>query len=119
MERESFKSRLGFILLSAGCAIGIGNVWRIGETGTEVALVGCCSDGRKLSADDVLYNGCRMDAALFYLTVTGKFEGRSADQVGGIFEGMLGQAGIMTFWMLLTLDVIYVICSLLNGIGSI
>lgn len=28
MEREKFKSRLGFILLSAGCAIGIGNVWR-------------------------------------------------------------------------------------------
>ena len=28
MKRESFKSRLGFILISAGCAIGIGNVWR-------------------------------------------------------------------------------------------
>ena len=28
MERENLKSRLGFILLSAGCAIGIGNVWR-------------------------------------------------------------------------------------------
>lgn len=28
MGRESFKSRLGFILVSAGCAIGIGNVWR-------------------------------------------------------------------------------------------
>ena len=28
MEREGLKSRLGFILLSAGCAIGIGNVWR-------------------------------------------------------------------------------------------
>lgn len=28
MERESFKSRLGFILISAGCAIGIGNVWK-------------------------------------------------------------------------------------------
>ena len=27
-EREKFKSRLGFLLLSAGCAIGIGNVWR-------------------------------------------------------------------------------------------
>lgn len=26
MERESFKSRLGFLLVSAGCAIGIGNV---------------------------------------------------------------------------------------------
>lgn len=28
MERERLKSRLGFILLSAGCAIGIGNVWK-------------------------------------------------------------------------------------------
>lgn len=35
--RESFKSRLGFVLISAGCAIGIGNVWRfpyvVGENG--------------------------------------------------------------------------------------
>lgn len=28
MKREGFKSRLGFILVSAGCAIGIGNVWK-------------------------------------------------------------------------------------------
>lgn len=28
MARESFKSNLGFILVSAGCAIGIGNVWK-------------------------------------------------------------------------------------------
>ena len=28
MERESVRSRLGFLLVSAGCAIGIGNVWR-------------------------------------------------------------------------------------------
>ena len=28
MQRESFGSRLGFLLVSAGCAIGIGNVWR-------------------------------------------------------------------------------------------
>lgn len=27
-QRESLGSRLGFILLSAGCAIGIGNVWK-------------------------------------------------------------------------------------------
>lgn len=27
-EREKLKSRLGFILISAGCAIGIGNVWK-------------------------------------------------------------------------------------------
>lgn len=28
MDRERLGSRLGFILLSAGCAIGIGNVWK-------------------------------------------------------------------------------------------
>ena len=28
MQRESLGSRLGFILISAGCAIGIGNVWK-------------------------------------------------------------------------------------------
>ncbi|MBQ1999153.1 MAG: sodium-dependent transporter, partial [Spirochaetales bacterium] len=27
-NRESFKSRLGFILISSGCAVGIGNVWK-------------------------------------------------------------------------------------------
>ena len=28
MQRENFRSRMGFLLVSAGCAIGIGNVWR-------------------------------------------------------------------------------------------
>ena len=28
MKREQFGSRLGFILVSAGCAIGLGNVWK-------------------------------------------------------------------------------------------
>ena len=28
MEKEKFGSRLGFILISAGCAIGLGNVWK-------------------------------------------------------------------------------------------
>ena len=28
MQREHFASRLGFILVSAGCAVGIGNVWK-------------------------------------------------------------------------------------------
>ena len=40
MERENFGSRLGFILVSAGCAIGIGNVWRFpyvaGQSGGAV-----------------------------------------------------------------------------------
>ena len=37
MQREHLSSRLGFILLSAGCAIGVGNVWKfpylVGENG--------------------------------------------------------------------------------------
>ena len=28
LQRERLASRLGFLLLSAGCAIGLGNVWR-------------------------------------------------------------------------------------------
>lgn len=42
-ERESLGSRLGFILLSAGCAIGIGNVWRfpymVGENGGGIFVL--------------------------------------------------------------------------------
>ena len=37
MAREGFKSRAGFLLVSAGCAIGIGNVWKfpflVGQNG--------------------------------------------------------------------------------------
>lgn len=43
MKRESFGSRLGFILVSAGCAVGIGNVWRFpfvtGQNGGAVFVL--------------------------------------------------------------------------------
>ena len=42
-KRDTFASRLGFILVSAGCAIGIGNVWRFptlaGESGGGLFVV--------------------------------------------------------------------------------
>ena len=42
-ERGSFQSRLGFILVSAGCAIGIGNVWKFpyvtGENGGAIFVL--------------------------------------------------------------------------------
>lgn len=42
-SREQFKSRLGFILISAGCAIGLGNVWRfpyiVGEYGGAAFVI--------------------------------------------------------------------------------
>ena len=43
MERETLGSRLGFILLSAGCAIGIGNVWKfpwlVGQNGGGIFVL--------------------------------------------------------------------------------
>ena len=43
MEKEQFGSRLGFILASAGCAIGLGNVWKFpyicGENGGAAFIV--------------------------------------------------------------------------------
>lgn len=43
MKRENFQSRLGFLLVSAGCAIGIGNVWKFpyvtGENGGGVFVL--------------------------------------------------------------------------------
>lgn len=43
MKRENFGSRIGFILVSAGCAIGIGNVWKFpyvtGENGGGIFVL--------------------------------------------------------------------------------
>ena len=43
MEREKFGSRIGFILVSAGCAIGIGNVWKfpymVGQYGGAIFVL--------------------------------------------------------------------------------
>lgn len=75
MKREGFKSRLGFLLVSAGCAIGIGNVWRfpyvVGENGgglfvlLYLAFLVCMGlSVRLLYADDVLYYGVGMDGQL-------------------------------------------------------
>ena len=47
MEREKLGSRLGFILLSAGCAIGCGNVWKFpwmcGQYGGALCCCMCCA----------------------------------------------------------------------------
>ena len=43
VEREHFKSRIGFIMVAAGCAIGLGNVWRFpyitGEYGGAAFII--------------------------------------------------------------------------------
>ena len=48
MTREKISSRLGFIMLSAGCAIGCGNVWKfpwmVGQNGGGAFVLpsACC-----------------------------------------------------------------------------
>ncbi len=50
-KREKFASRLGFILVSAGCAVGLGNVWKFpyicGENGGAffILIYLCCLIG--------------------------------------------------------------------------
>lgn len=43
MKRERFSSRLGFMLISAGCAVGLGNVWRfpyvVGQNGGAIFVM--------------------------------------------------------------------------------
>ena len=165
MERDSFNSRLGFILVSAGCAIGIGNVWKFpyvtGANGggifvifyllflilmgvpvmTMELAVGRASRKSAVGGYKALepkgskwhihgwfcMAGCYL-LMMYYTTVsgwmlgyfvkflTGRFEGiagteGAADQVAGIFGGMLGNTGEMMLWMGLTVVLGFLVVS--------
>lgn len=171
MKRESFKSRLGFILVSAGCAIGIGNVWRFpyvaGQNGGGIfvlfyliflvamglpVLTMELAVGRASRKSAVLgYKelekpksrwhihgwvamfGCYM-LMMYYTTVSGwmvayffKFlkgdfrSGMTADDTAAAFSGLLADPGQMTFWMVVTVVLGFLVCSrgLQNGLEKI
>ncbi len=150
MERESLGSRLGFILLSAGCAIGIGNVWKfpymVGENGGGAfvlfylfflivlgipIMVMEFATGRAARLSPVkmfqklekpghkwhihgyvCLAGCYL-LMMFYTTVagwmlyyfhaaiSGKYEGKSPEAVGALFDGMLSNPVPMIACMLI------------------
>lgn len=161
MKRESFGSRIGFILVSAGCAIGIGNVWRFpyvaGKNGGGVFVlfylmfllimgvpvltmefaVGRASRKSAVQGYKALEKpgskwhihgwfaviGCYL-LMMYYTTVSGwmmsyffKFltggfqSGMDAEAVGGVFSAMLGNAGEMSFWMIVTVVAGFVVVS--------
>ena len=161
MEREKFSSRLGFILISAGCAVGLGNVWRFpyitGKYGGAAFVliylvflvilglpimvmefsVGRASQksaarsfhvlepkGSKWHFMAILAIAGNYLLMMFYTTVggwmlayvikmiRGEFTGLTPDEVGGVFNGMLGQPGSMTFWMIVTVIIGFLVCSL-------
>ena len=160
-EREKFASRLGFILISAGCAIGLGNVWRFpyitGKYGGAAFVliyllfllilglpimvmefaVGRASQKSAAVSFDVLepkgtkwhwykWGGMAGNYLLmmFYTTVggwmiayfakmlAGEFTGKTPDEVGAVFNGMLGQPVYMGVFMLITIALGFGICSM-------
>lgn len=169
-KRERFSSRLGFILISAGCAIGLGNVWRFpfitGQYGGAAFVliyllflvilgmpimvmefaVGRASQKSAARSFHVLepkgskwhLTGYAAMAGnyllmMFYTTVggwmlayvlkmlTGEFNGLTPDEVGGVFNSMLAQPGYMTAWMIVTVLIGFLVCSmgLQNGVERI
>ncbi len=160
MEREKLGSRMGFILLSAGCAIGIGNVWRFpyitGLYGgsafvlfylfflvtmgipvmTMEFAVGRASrksiiksytklekPGQKWHLHGYLGMAGNYLLMMFYTTVagwmlyyfyqmlTGRFAGKDAEQVGVMFQDMLGDPLVLTVSMVIIVVSGILICS--------
>ena len=159
MEREKFSSRLGFILISAGCAIGLGNVWRfpyiVGAYGgaafvlvyilfllalglpivvMEFAVGRASRKSAALSFDVLEPKGTKWHLAkiiaiagnyilmMFYTTVAGwmllyffkmakgDFVGLDAAAVGNEFNSLMGQPGLMTIFMVITVVSCFAIC---------
>ena len=170
MEREKFSSRLGFILISAGCAIGLGNVWRfpyiVGEYGgaafvliylaflvilglpivvMEFSVGRASRKSAALSFDVLEPKGTKWHLnkyvamagnyllMMFYTTVggwmmlyffkmlKGDFTGMNAEAVAGEFGSMLGNPGLMGFFMVVTVLACFCVCAmgLQNGVERI
>lgn len=160
-ERETLGSRLGFILLSAGCAIGIGNVWRfpymVGENGgglfvlvyilfllilgvpimtMEYAIGRSSRKSILLAYKELEPRGSKWHVfgyfaiagnyllLMFYsvvsgwilryfiLTVFGAFEGKSPDQITGIYQEMMKSPVSLIGFMAITMVITVFITSL-------
>ena len=104
MPRERLASRLGFLLLSAGCAIGLGNVWRFpyitGQYGGALFVLVYLffllvmglpiltlevSSGGRVLPDDVLYSRGGLDAFLLLVHGVRRADVPDAAGCGRIF----------------------------------
>ena len=160
MKRENLGSQLGFLMLSAACAIGLGNVWKFpymaGQFGGGVfvvfyliflvifgipVLVAEYSMGRGSRISPIRFyqelepagskwhlhgpfamfgnyllmmfyvNVAGWIIKYFVQTVSGGFDGLSADEVAGVFGGFLSQPGEMLIYMAIVVIVGFLICS--------
>jgi len=168
--REKFGSRLGFILVSAGCAVGLGNVWKfpyicgmyggaafilmylaflvllglpimiceftigrgsqrgMGKAFEELEPKG--TKWHRLKWMSIL--GCYLLMMFYtmvggwmlyyaYNEISGSISGITKEQVGQIFEDMLGKPDLMGFWALIAILVSFGVCALglKNGVEKI
>ncbi len=169
-SRESLGSRLGFILLSAGCAIGIGNVWRfpymVGQNGgglfvllylifllilgvpvmTMEYSIGRATRKSILSAYKqlepkgskwhimgyfaiagnyvlLMFYSIVSGWILYYfcLMISGRFIGAGTEEIAAEFENMMASPSILLLFMLITMVITVVTCSvgLQNGVEKI
>ena len=170
MEREKLGSRLGFILISAGCAIGIGNVWKFpyltGKYGGGafvliyllfLVILGIpvmtieFAMGRASQKSPVhLYQQLEPKGSkwhwhglicmignymlmMFYttvagwmlryfvLTATGRFEGHTPEEIGGIFQEVLADPVMEVLYMGIIVVLGFFVCSrgLQNGLEKV
>ena len=160
-QREQLATRLGFILISAGCAVGLGNIWRFGylagQNGGAVfviiylvflailgfpimtmefamgraarrnlagAMTALEPQGSKWHVYGHIGIFGNLILMMFYTTVAGwtlaylyhsaagNLIGRSPDQLGAFFGGLLGDTGELMFWMFLVVLIGYAVCAL-------
>ncbi len=169
-KREKFSSRLGFILISAGCAIGLGNVWRfpyitgvyggaafvliylffllilgIPIMAMEFSIGRASKKSVALSFDVLEPKGTKWHLfkwfgmagnyllMMFYTTVSGwmlaylfkmamgNFSGKTPDEIGQAFDGLLGSPVEMIIWVVIVCIIGFLVCSLglNNGVEKI
>ena len=160
-QREQLATRLGFLLVSAGCAVGLGNIWRFsyvtGENGggafvviyliflailgfpvmvmefamgraAQKNLAGAMTALEPKGSKWHIYGHIgilgNLILMMFYTTVagwtlaylyhsaTGHLAGKSPDELGAFFGGLLGNTNELTLWMLLVVLIGYLICAL-------
>ncbi len=160
-QREQMATRLGFLLISAGCAVGLGNIWRfgwvVGEHGGAAFIViylvflailgfpvmtmefamGRAAQRNLAGAMTALEpQGSKWHVyghigilgnlilMMFYTTVAGwtlaylyhslvgNLIGRSPDELGAFFGGLLANTPQLMLWMFLVVVIGYLVCAM-------
>jgi neurotransmitter:Na+ symporter, NSS family len=160
-QREQLATRLGFLLVAAGCAVGIGNIWRFGYiTGqyggaafvviyliflailgfpvmtmefaigraAQKNLAGAMTSLEPKGSKWHVYGHLgilgNLILMMFYTTVAGwtlaylyhsaagHLIGRSPDELGAFFGGLLGNTNELMLWVLLVVVLGYVVCAM-------